>query len=96
MNDSLTPVPEARSAPAGRVQERDTSRAGDIGENGIVPTITSRVLESADEQTAAALAALLPQVSSRAAPLTLDRVKAWWRSAPRRLSWHALTVVSSA
>jgi ribosomal protein S18 acetylase RimI-like enzyme len=38
--------------------------------------ITSRVLETADEETAAALAVLLPQVSSRAAPLTLERVEA--------------------
>ena len=37
-------------------------------------TITSRVLQAADEETAAALAALLPQVSSRASPLSRDRV----------------------
>jgi ribosomal protein S18 acetylase RimI-like enzyme len=41
-----------------------------------VSKVTSHVLETVDEKTAAALAVLLPQVSSRAAPLTLDRLKA--------------------
>ena len=41
-----------------------------------MPRVSSQVLETADGETAAALAVLLPQVSSRAAPLTLDRVKA--------------------
>ena len=39
-------------------------------------TITSRVLQTADEETAAALAVLLPEVSSRASPLSRDRVAA--------------------
>lgn len=36
--------------------------------------LVSRVLETVDAETAAALGNLLPQVSGRAAPLTLDRV----------------------
>lgn len=43
-------------------------------ENERVATITSRILETADEETAAALAKLLEQVSSRASPLSRDRV----------------------
>lgn len=48
--------------------------ASGVEKNAFVPRVTNRVLETADEEIAAALAVLLPQVSSRAAPLTLERV----------------------
>ena len=41
-----------------------------------MPTVSSRVLETADAETAAALAVLLPQVSSRAPFLTRERIDA--------------------
>ncbi len=50
-----------------------------------MPKTAGRLLASVDDETAAALARLLPQVSNRAAPLTQSRLKAVLASSSTRI-----------
>jgi ribosomal protein S18 acetylase RimI-like enzyme len=55
------------------------------GQDVDVPKTAGRLLASVDDETAAALARLLPQVSNRAAPLTQSRLKAVLASPSTRI-----------